>query len=252
MTPLYIWLDTKIVLKNQFAIKPLYNPALPCNALPCPTLPYPTLSCPAITMPCFALLRPALRCPSPPSLVLPRSAPPCPVLSCPVLTCPVLSCPVLLRPALSCHALPCFVANMASRLYFCNYLYLCIGKLQGSTGQIWASSDCGSQTRHWSSEILPYTSGSLYVLAASSVFKGTKNQFSTKEKIGKHGLPSILFISFFQAFKCWHKLIFVDSSCRGVISTFSWEPNFFYFSMPLDYWKIGKNSTLYVVIWRYS
>ena len=26
----------------------------------------------------------------------------------------------------------------------------------------------------------------------------------------------------------------------------------FYFSMPPDYWKIGKNSTLYVVIWRYS
>ena len=38
---------------------------------------------------------------------------------------------------------------------------------------------------------------------------------------------------------------------RGVISTFS----FLNFSMPPrppDYWKIGKNSTLYVVIWRYS
>ena len=28
--------------------------------------------------------------------------------------------------------------------------------------------------------------------------------------------------------------------------------NFLNFSMPPDYWKIGKNSTLYVVIWRYS
>ena len=28
--------------------------------------------------------------------------------------------------------------------------------------------------------------------------------------------------------------------------------NFFKFSMPPDYWKNGKNSTLYVVIWRYS
>ena len=27
---------------------------------------------------------------------------------------------------------------------------------------------------------------------------------------------------------------------------------FLNFSMPPDYWKIGKNSTLYVVIWRYS
>ena len=27
---------------------------------------------------------------------------------------------------------------------------------------------------------------------------------------------------------------------------------FLYFSMPPDYWKIGKNSTLYVVIWCYS
>ena len=27
---------------------------------------------------------------------------------------------------------------------------------------------------------------------------------------------------------------------------------FFYFSMPPNYWKIRKNSTLYVIIWRYS
>jgi len=27
---------------------------------------------------------------------------------------------------------------------------------------------------------------------------------------------------------------------------------FFYFLMPLDCWKIGRNSTLYVVIWRHS
>ena len=39
---------------------------------------------------------------------------------------------------------------------------------------------------------------------------------------------------------------------RGVISTFSWRGNFFYFSISPDYWKIGKNSILYVTIWRYS
>ena len=44
----------------------------------------------------------------------------------------------------------------------------------------------------------------------------------------------------------WHPI-------RGVISTFSWGAKIFLnFSMPPDYWKIGKNSTLYVVIWRYS
>ena len=35
-------------------------------------------------------------------------------------------------------------------------------------------------------------------------------------------------------------------------NVFLGELIFLYFSMPLDYWKIGKNSTLYVVIWRYS
>ena len=42
----------------------------------------------------------------------------------------------------------------------------------------------------------------LHFLAASGVFKGPKNQFSTKEKIGKHGLISSihLFETFFQAF----------------------------------------------------
>jgi hypothetical protein len=40
---------------------------------------------------------------------------------------------------------------------------------------------------------------------------------------------------------------------RGVISTFSWGgPIFLYFSVPPDYWKIVKNSPLYVVFWRYS
>ena len=41
---------------------------------------------------------------------------------------------------------------------------------------------------------------------------------------------------------------------RGVISTFSWGGGkfYFYFSMPPDYLKIGKTSTLYLVIWRYS
>ena len=43
----------------------------------------------------------------------------------------------------------------------------------------------------------------------------------------------------------------------GAISGASFQlflggPNFFYFSMSPDYWKIGKNSTLYVAIWRYS
>ena len=39
---------------------------------------------------------------------------------------------------------------------------------------------------------------------------------------------------------------------RGVISTFSWGAKIFLnFSMPLDYWKIGKNNTSFVVIWRY-
>ena len=38
---------------------------------------------------------------------------------------------------------------------------------------------------------------------------------------------------------------------RGVISTFSWGGQIFLYSvMPPDYWKIGKNNTLYVVIWR--
>ena len=42
----------------------------------------------------------------------------------------------------------------------------------------------------------------------------------------------------------------------GVISAFSWGGGefIFIFQLPPDYWKIGKNSTLYVrvVIWRYS
>ena len=47
--------------------------------------------------------------------------------------------------------------------------------------------------------------------------------------------------------------IMICCMCRGVISTFSWGPTFFYFSMPPDYWKIGKqhficsNLTLFIV-----
>ena len=60
--------------------------------------------------------------------------------------------------------------DMASRLDFCNSLYFGIGD-QGSTGQIWTSSDCGGLTHHWSSEIRPYIPLVLHVLAASGVFK---------------------------------------------------------------------------------
>ena len=151
-----------------------------CIRFSCPVLPCPALSCPAL--PCPAL--------------------PCPALPCPALSCPALPCPALPCPELPCPVMPCPAADMASRLDFCNFLYLCIGQLQGSTGQIWESSECGGQTRHWSSEILPHTSGSPCSCSKWRI-QGDKNLFSTKEKIGKH---------------------------RGVISTFSWgAKNFFTF-----------------------
>ena len=50
----------------------------------------------------------------------------------------------------------------------------------------------------------------------------------------------------------WYKIV---DPCivQGVISFFSWGVKIFFYSlMPPDYWKIGKNNILYVVIWRYS
>jgi hypothetical protein len=116
-------------------------PALPFSSLPCPPIPcsFPALRYKAL--PCSSLLCPALLCPAMPALLC--SALPCLALPSHVLPChafqshaPSLPCPALLFPA----------ADMASRLDFCNSLYLGICD-QGSTGRIWASSDVGGQTR---------------------------------------------------------------------------------------------------------
>ena len=67
------------------------------------------------------------------------------------------------------------------------------------------------------------------------------------------------FTKFFDASQVWIKcvvyFVYMNISIKsmGIISTFSWGAKFFfYYSMPPDCWKIGKNSTLYVVIWHYS
>ena len=127
-----------------------------------------------------------------------------PCLSYPVLLRPVLSCPALPRPTLPCLAMPCPALQLIWQAVWTFVIpYILASAIKGLLYRffkIWTSSDCGGQTRHWSSEIRPYTSALvLHVLAASGVFKGAtelclfwpRNQFLTKENIGKHDLPSL-------------------------------------------------------------
>ena len=101
-------------------------------------------------------------------------------------------------------------AFVASCLDFCNSLYHGIGD-QGSTGQIWASSDCGGQTRKLGNTTI-YLWFFMFCVAYSNgaigpcPFRPKKSVFDKrkKKKIGKKWLALFvyLFKQFFQAFKC--------------------------------------------------
>ena len=99
-------------------------------------------------------------------------------------------------------------AFVASCLDFCNSLYHGIGD-QGSTGQIWASSDCGGQTRKLGNTTIylwffmfcvAYSNGAIgpcpFLRPKKSVFDKRKNR---KKWLA---LFVYLFKQFFQAFKC--------------------------------------------------
>ena len=65
----------------------------------------------------------------------------------------------------------------------------------------------------------------------------------------------IVFFTLGKHYKTWREIFISIPSLeiQGRHFNFFLGVNIFlYFSMPPDYWKIGKNSTLYAVIWHYS
>ena len=125
----------------------------------------------------------------------------CIILFCPALPCPALPCPALqlIWQAVWTFVIPYILASVIKGLLDR------FGRVQMSVARLITGAR----------EILPYTSAWFFIV--SGVFNGAKKSVFDKRKNRKTWLSPICIYSskqFFQAFKCGHRLILVDSFCR--------------------------------------